>query len=106
MIKLKHLISEYEKGGPLVFTHDCRDSYRGQNYCTLYAKDTKENVVGIIQYSTYENKVYVDVIKTKEEERRKGIATLMAKELQREFPNFKIEWGMTTPDGTSFLGSL
>jgi folate-dependent phosphoribosylglycinamide formyltransferase PurN len=110
MIKLKSIISEiiteYEKGEPLIFTHGCVDSYRGQNYCNLIAKDKNGNFVGSVSFSTYENQIHINMINTKRSERRKGIATAMAKELQKEYPNFKIIWGMTTSFGSKFLEKL
>jgi GNAT superfamily N-acetyltransferase len=106
MIKLKHLIPEYVKGEPLEFTHDCRDNYKGQNYCTLIAYDKRGIKVGKIDYSTYENVIYIDGMETVESERRKGIATAMIRDLHREHPRWKIVWGITTPEGAAFIKTL
>jgi len=105
-LKSHGLIKEFTKGDPLTFTHDCRDHYRGQNYCMLHAKDKEGNVVGRIVYSTYQSNVYIDTITVEESERRKGIATSMANEMKREFSNWKIDWGYTTELGTNFVQSL
>ena len=110
MIKLQNIISEiiteYEGGEPLLFTHDCVDSYRGQNYCNLIARDKDGNFVGSINFSTYGKKIHISMINTKGPERRKGVATAMAKELQKEYPDYEIIWGMTTSFGTKFLDKL
>jgi hypothetical protein len=110
MIKLKNIISEiiteYERGEPLIFTHDCVDSYRGQNYCNLIARDKDGNFVGAINFSTYRNQIHISMINTKGTERRKGIATAMAKELQKEYPDYEIIWGMTTTAGSKFIEKL
>jgi hypothetical protein len=110
MIKLKNIISEiiieYERGKPLTFAHGCVDSYKGQNYCNLIAKDKDGKFVGAIAFSTYGNQIHISMIHTKTNERRKGIATAMAKELQREYPDHEIIWGMTTLAGSKFLEKL
>ena len=110
MVKLKsiitEIITEYEKGEPLTFTHDCVDSHGGENYCNLYAKDKNGNVVGKIEFSTYLDDVHVKFIRVQKGERRNGIGIQMAKKLQRLYPNSEILWGYTFPAGSKFLKKL
>lgn len=104
--KVTEIINEYEKDQPLKFHHDCFDTHGGEIFCNLIAKDTNGSAIGYIEYSTYGDEINIKMIQTKEGERRKGIATLMAKELQRKYPKNYIQWGMTTSDGEPFVKSL
>ena len=102
MIKL----AEYVKGEALTFRDEMRDYRAGESFMTLYAID-KDNInVGSISYSIYDNEISVQYIQTLPSERRKGIASAMAKELQRLNPNKEILWGGLTPQGSKFLDKL
>jgi len=104
--KVSEVINEYEKNESLKFYHNCHDSHHDQMFCNLIAKDVNENAVGYIEYAISDKEINIEMIKTKEGERRKGIATLMAKELQKKYPDHYIQWGMTTSDGAPFVKSL
>jgi len=104
--KISEIINEYEKGESLKFYHDCYDSHGGESFCNLIAKDINGKPVGYIEYSIFDKEINIKMIQTKEGERRKGIATLMAKELKNKYPESFIHWGMTTSDGEPFVRSL
>lgn len=57
--------------------------------------------IGYIDYADYEGTPYIKYITVSPEHRRKGIASRLLKQLQREYPDTEIDWGMTTPEGTA-----
>lgn len=65
-----------------------------------------DKIVGCIQYTVYDDKPYIQMIKVAEDERRKGYGTKLIKALQKEYPNSEIDFGMTTDDGTKLVNSL
>jgi hypothetical protein len=100
------MIAEYNKGEPLTFRHESLDSHGGQSFMVLYASDSSGAVVGKIDYIVYQDLISIGIIKTEKTEQRKGVATAMAKELQRQYPDSEIAWGMSTRPGEKFLKSL
>ena len=73
----------------------------------LLAKDKETgNPLGGIEYSEFQDEIYINYMEIKEEYKRMGIATALYKELQRLNPNMKINWGITTDEGESFKKSL
>ena len=72
----------------------------------LHATDKDNIPVGSIRYSILDDTISILFIRTQKTERRKGIAIAMAKELQRLHPNYEIDWGSLTPDGSKFLPKL
>lgn len=95
----KQFIEGYE------FSIESRGAHHGQTDLTLYAKENNE-IVGKIEYCEFENKPFVQWIEVNPNHRREGIATALAKELQKMYPNEEIEWSNTTPNGTKFVKSL
>ena len=65
-----------------------------------------DKIVGCIQYTVYDDKPYIQMIKVAEDERRKGYGTKLIKALQKQYPNSEIDFGMTTDDGTKLVNSL
>ena len=63
-----------------------------------YTQGGKE--AGYIDYAEYDGVPFIKYITVDPEFRRQGIATKMLKQLQKEYPDQEIDWGMTTPDGT------
>ena len=81
------------------------DYYSGQMNCHMsYVENDEE--LGYIDYSVYNDVPYINYIKVSPEYRRQGIATKLLKELQRQFPNTEIDWGMTTKDGTALKNKI
>lgn len=102
MIKL----AEYIKGQPLKFKEELTGQKSGENFLVLYAYD-QADIVGKVEYSTYREDLSIKMIRTiQDADKRKGIATAMAKELQRMYPDHEIIWGTTTGDGHKFLKAL
>lgn len=89
----------------LRFRSECTASYSGQTNMTLYA-ELKGETVGRIDYVVYQGGVTVQWIKTREDMQRRGIATAMAKELQRQFPGIEVEWSAATNVGAEFIDTL
>ena len=70
---------------------------------TLYA-DNKP--VGYIDYSVYDDKPYIEMIKVLDGEKRKGYGTELIKQLQRQYPDNEIDFGMMTDEGSALYKSL
>lgn len=99
-------LAEYIKGQPLKFKEELTGQKAGENFLVLYAYD-HDDVVGTVEYSTYREDLAIKMIRTRQEsDKRKGIATEMAKELQRRYPNHEVIWGTTTGEGHQFLKAL
>lgn len=81
------------------------DYHSGEMFATMtYEKDGK--VVGTLDYSEYEGKPNVKMIEVTPEYRRNGIGKKLLQELQRQYPDVEIDYGMTTPDGTKLLDAI
>ena len=81
------------------------DYHSGQSYCKLTAYDEKdEEVIGWLDYSIYKNVIDVDFIKTKVQ--RQGVGTLLMNTLKDTNKGKKINYGLTTEEGTPFIKSL
>ena len=83
-------------------------SYSGQHNFTLAAYDGKpqsdhSNALGYVEYSEFEDEVYINFIFTGEKFRRQGVGVALMDELKRLYPSTKIHRGMTTPDGTELF---
>ena len=92
---------------PLIFENNHTASYKGQHNFTLVAKslDTKE-YLGRLEYSEFDEKIYINYIKVEEKYRRQGIATSLYQELKRINPNMEIIKGMSTDEGSLLVNSL
>jgi hypothetical protein len=99
-------LAEYIKGQPLKFKEELTGQKSGENFLVLRAYDHDE-VVGSVEYSTYRDDLSIKMIRTiRDADKRKGIATALAKELQRLYPTHEVIWGTTTGDGHKFLKTL
>lgn len=81
------------------------DSHHGQldMVMTAYMGETP---VGSLQYSLYENIPHISYVEILPEYRRQGIATRLLRNLQEQYPETEIEWGMLTDDGKAFYDAL
>ena len=87
------------------FVTHATDTYRGQtNFITSLIVDGQE--VGSVEYSVYNDEPQIDMIYIDPEHRRRGYATVLARELQRLYPDYPVKFGMLTPDGSSWHKSL
>ena len=75
-------------------------AYVGDNWIDENDKIINKNILGYVQYSVYNNHAYVQMIEVKESMRRKGVATALMQSLYSDYK--KVNWGMTTDDGTKF----
>jgi GNAT superfamily N-acetyltransferase len=86
---------------------DVYDHYAGESFGSVYAThpETKE-VIGKLDYGhTKGEPLAVKWIEVAPEYRRQGIATKLVEKAKQEYGD-NIDWGMSTDDGTSFIGSL
>jgi len=58
--------------------------------------------VGMIEYSVFNDEVYINNMLVPPDRRRQGIATKMMNKLKEFNSGIKINWGMTTPEGHEF----
>lgn len=106
MIKLKSLLMEYEKGDLIKFKSETTGHHHGQTDIILIATDINDIQVGYIQYSIYNDIPAIQMISVNNKLQRMGIATILMKELQKQYPEIEIQLGNSTDDGTKFINSL
>ncbi len=89
------------------FWGDCHGYHHGQTDCTLKALDDSNGTfLGYIDYSYYNDEIHINLIRVEEKFQRQGVATALWNQLKKENPGVKINRGMTTSDGTSFLRAI
>lgn len=59
-----------------------------------------------IQINNDQEEIYIDMIKVEPDYRRQGIATQMFNYLKSEYPEYYVDWGYTTTDGTKLKDAL
>ena len=87
----------------------CKIAYVGDDWMDDNDRVIRDNILGVLEYSTYSEDepntiCYVEMIQTKYNEKRKGIASALVKSLQKDYKD--IHWGYTTDEGTQLLKSL
>ena len=92
-------------GNQVRFSDDLRGAYGGQTNHTMTAS-IGGKPAGTVDYSVYDGRPHIDMIKTFPEYQRQGVGTEIARELQRKFPKQEISWGMMTDDGSALFNSL
>ena len=60
-------------------------------------------VAGFLDYSEYRGEIHVQMIEVDKNFRRQGIGTALLKELDKEYPEVEIEYGMETADGARLI---
>lgn len=93
------------------FQHHHLDHRSGQDYWKLYAYDEDTpnwDVVGYLDYSEFEGKIYIDMVFVKPEFRRQGIGTAMMQEMKRKATEegSKIMHGLQTEEGAALYESM
>lgn len=68
--------------------------------------DRDNSLVGSLDYSEGPNSVLIKHIEVNQEEGRAGIGTALVRKLEELFPNKKIDWGYTTPEGEALRASI
>jgi ribosomal protein S18 acetylase RimI-like enzyme len=102
------------RGNPapeLLFRHELLSTFHNQDNMSLTAyaparAGVAGGPVGRIDYAMYHGQPHVQMLHVHEAHRRKGIAEALARDLQREYPDTEIDWGMLTPAGAAFLAQL
>lgn len=86
------------------------DSYGGwvTGIVQYYDDSDRDKVIGYIDYqlSDSEHEIYINMIQVSDEYKRRGIATEMLYALRNEYPDYYVDWGYTTPDGTALKSKL
>jgi len=81
------------------------DNISGQNDWNVIAT-INGNIIGVIDFTTYNDDVAIKMIEISDEFKRKGIATNLVKLIQKEYPTTEIDFGMLTDDGGMLLRKL
>jgi predicted GNAT family acetyltransferase len=89
----------------LEFTDSSYNYHHGQSDNVLTAK-LGGKVVGTLEYSIFEGKIYVNHIQVNPEHARKGYATKMVEQLAKNHGYENIMPGMVTQDGSALLATL
>lgn len=98
-------LAKYPNKNLFVF-NDVTDAYSGQINAVARIGDPSDNVVmGYVEYSLYNGKVYINMLETKPEFRRTGVATALMNYLKESNPGKQIIQGMATEEGYAFSKS-
>jgi len=89
----------------LTFSEELTGAYKGQKNLTITATKNGK-VVGRLEYSEFEKIPYLNFVEVLPEYQKQNIGSDLVKELQKSYPNKKIKWGMTTPEGTRLKEAL
>ncbi len=87
------------------FRTESRDGPPGQTNLRLIA-EVDGSAVGCLDYVLYRGKPSINMIEVPQNFRRNGYGSAMVYQLQQEFPNQEIDWGMLTDDGAKLFASL
>ena len=100
----------------VVYINDMSGSHHGQTDHTLAVLTKRswpikpgleeKELIGYVDYSLFEGKVFVAMIQVLHPYRRQGWGTKIVKYLQGQYPNNPINWGYSTDEGTQFIESL
>jgi GNAT superfamily N-acetyltransferase len=82
-------------------SNDVTASYGGQVNGTLRAQDAGGRTLAYLDWVRYGGGVSVSMVETAPEARRQGLARKLVERLLDENPGARLEWGMTTPEGTA-----
>lgn len=66
----------------------------------------KENAVGCVHYSIYDNTPFISYIETKVEYRRQGVGHALLSYIQQNYLDKEINWGMLTEDGKKLKDAI
>lgn len=96
---------QFEQAARPAFTTELTAAQDGQTNHTLTAV-LPDGKSGTLEYAVYQGRPSISMISVPESSRRHGIGTSLVQELQRQFPDTEIEWGMMTADGAALRDSL
>ena len=89
------------------FLDDIHGAHRGQVDGTLRVYDAKtQHVIGYIDYSIFEAKIYINGIEVEHSRRRRGFATALVLKLKKLNPGIPVKWGMMTDEGCALKNAV
>jgi GNAT superfamily N-acetyltransferase len=94
----KSIVESSDISNQLEFRDESYGYYGGQSNMYLYAQFLGDTV-GYIDYSIYENKPHINMIKVEKEYRGRGIGEALINKLAAEFGYTNIIWGNVTSSG-------
>lgn len=98
-------LPKYPNKNLFVF-NDVTDAYSGQVNAVARIGDPNDGIVmGYVEYSLYNGKIYINMLETKPEFRRTGVATALMTYLKESNPGTQIIQGMATEEGYVFSKS-
>jgi len=100
LIKLKEILTEEN----YKFSETMRDYHSGQSYMSAFAELNGKIVAGM-DYSIYDNKLYIDYLEVKPEYRRKGVATKLMDFVKEQNKDLPIIPGYASDEGYKFWKS-
>jgi len=111
---LKQVVESADLPQQYSFHNDVTGHHHGQTDGTIYFYDRStagdlwppRRVAGRLNWTQYQGKIFINYIQVEPEFQRRGIGTALVKELQKEFPQEKLVWTNTTPEGTALRKSL
>ena len=83
-----------------------RGDFEGKVFKNKYIKDENGQVTGQLDYYIENNEVTVEMIRVYDQFRRKGYATKLLKNLQKETGNKDINFDMLTDDGKKLIDKI
>ncbi len=82
---------------------ECYDAHNNQLDCSLLAYNDDEKCVGYLDYSLFENKIYLNMVEVHKQCRRKGVASQLLNTIHGKYKD--IEYSLATREGWEFLQS-
>jgi len=95
----------YWKPHPLKFENMHMDHHNEQDDYILVARDNSQPV-GAIEYSVFNDQVYINMIRVVPNRRRQGIASRLYKKLEEYNSGLQINWGNSTNEGHDLYKSI
>ena len=83
---------------------DVVDAVRGESFGTKTIRDANGNTLISADISLLPDEVHIQMIETRQGNRRQGLATRLVDDLFREFPDRKITISGATDEGKAFFG--
>jgi len=87
-------------------SNDVTAAYSGQVNGTLRAQDADGRTLAYLDWVQYGDRVSISMVETAPEARRQGLARKLVERLLDENPGARLEWGMTTPEGTALRAKM
>lgn len=106
MIEVPLRVEEAPEGTKWRIRSEVTSASKRQINGSIIALNERGTPIGALHYQQFEDLVLIGWIGVTEDYRRKGVATQLYIALQKEWPNKKITWGTTTPEGTALRESI